>query len=130
MQVNGSFEIRGVMNYKAHLSDAKKNKMVSSLFKLETMQLKEGIEAQTHQVLNNLQTILEGAYYQITRIIYLIDMVYFQTVNGIYGAFMDEYKQAHVAITVHQLPMNAVVEIDAIVANLKPVSKLFFSRLS
>lgn len=86
----------------------------------ETMQLKEGIEAQTHQALKNLQTILEGADYQIDGIvkctIYLTDMADFQTVNGIYGAFMGAHKPARVAIAVHQLPMNADVEIDAIVA--------------
>lgn len=90
----------------------------------ETGVLLEGLEAQSTQALSNLKTIIEGTGFDVNGIvkvtIYLTDMADFQAVNKIYGEFMGDHKPARVAVAVHQLPMNAVVEIDAIVhANLE-----------
>ena len=84
--------------------------------------LEESIEAQTEHALKNLRTIIEGAGFKVEGIvkatIYLTDMANFQTVNGIYAQFMGDHKPARVAIAVKQLPMNGVVEIDAIVSKV------------
>ena len=94
----------------------------------ETGVLLEGLEAQSTQALSNLKTIIEGTGFDVNGIvkatIYLTDMADFQAMNGAYaeyyGEFMGDHKPARVAVAVHQLPMNAVVEIDAIVhANLE-----------
>ncbi|HLV50016.1 MAG TPA: Rid family detoxifying hydrolase [Erysipelothrix sp.] len=81
--------------------------------------LLEGVEAQTVQALANLKTIVEGASFKVNQIvkatIYLKNMDDFQIVNKIYGEFMGNHKPARVAIGVKQLPMDADVEIDAIV---------------
>lgn len=81
--------------------------------------LLEGVEAQTVQALANLKTIVEGASFKVDHIvkatIYLKNMDDFQIVNGLYGEFMGDHKPARVAIGVKQLPMDADVEIDAIV---------------
>lgn len=80
--------------------------------------LVEGIEAQTHQVLKNLQAVLEKAGTSLDRVIrttiYVIDMSNFLTVNEIYGSYFTDHKPARATIAVAALPKEALVEIEAI----------------
>lgn len=83
-----------------------------------TQKLRTSVEAQTKQALANLEVILHEA--KMTRrsvvktTIYLTDMNDFKVVNEIYGAFFTTHPPARVCIGVKELPMQAVVEIDAI----------------
>ena len=46
---------------------------------------------------------------------YLKNITDFQSVNEVYEIFMDGHKPARVAFEVGKLPLDALVEIDAIV---------------
>jgi 2-iminobutanoate/2-iminopropanoate deaminase len=80
--------------------------------------LVEGIEAQMHQVLNNLQGVLEEAGSSLNRVIkttiYVTDMNHLSKVNEIYGSFFTDHKPARATVAVAALPKGAIVEIDAV----------------
>lgn len=84
-----------------------------------TGEVVEGIEAQTHQVMKNLQAILEEAGTDFSKVvkftIYLDSMEDFATVNEIYGSYLEEPYPARSTIEVSRLPKDVLVEIDAIV---------------
>lgn len=77
-----------------------------------------GIEAQTKQVLQNLQAILDAAQTDLNSVvkttIYLINMEDFASVNTIYENFFNGHKPARSTVAVKTLPRNALVEIEAI----------------
>lgn len=77
-----------------------------------------GVEAQTKQVLQNLQAILEAADASVDSVvkttIFLINMEDFATVNAIYENFFGAHKPARSTVAVKTLPRNALVEIEAI----------------
>lgn len=83
-----------------------------------TGEVVEGIEAQTHQVMKNLQAILEEAGTDFSKVvkftIYLDSMEDFATVNEIYGSYLEEPYPARSTIEVSRLPKDVLVEIDAI----------------
>jgi len=74
------------------------------------------VETQTHQVMKNLQHVLQaaGAEYGdvIKTTIFLADMDDFLKVNAIYAAYFGDHKPARSTIAVKTLPKNALVEID------------------
>ncbi len=80
--------------------------------------LKEGLEAQTHQVLTNLQAVLEAAGASLSTVvkttIYLVDMADFAQVNQIYGAYFSDAPPARSTVAVASLPLGALVEIEAV----------------
>jgi len=80
--------------------------------------LKEGLEAQTHQVLSNLQAVLEAAGASLSTVvkttIYLVDMADFAQVNQIYGAYFSDAPPARSTVAVASLPLGALVEIEAV----------------
>ncbi len=80
--------------------------------------LKEGLEAQTHQVLSNLQAVLEAAGASLSTVmkttIYLVDMSDFAQVNQIYGAYFSDAPPARSTVAVASLPLGALVEIEAV----------------
>lgn len=84
----------------------------------EKQTLVEGIEAQTHQVLKNLQAVLEEAGSSLDQVIkttiYVKDMNDFAAVNEIYGSYFSEHKPARATVEVSSLPKGAIIEIDAI----------------
>lgn len=85
----------------------------------ETMQLVgSGIEEQTRQALQNLNSVLSGAGLTpqdvVKSVIFLTDISHFQTVNGIYGEFFKGHKPARSTIQVAALPVGAIVEIEMI----------------
>jgi len=78
--------------------------------------LREGLEAQTEQVLDNLAAVLAAAGASFDDVvktsIFLIDMADFQTVNALYGRRFSGVLPARVTVAVQALPKGGVVEID------------------
>lgn len=83
-----------------------------------TQRLLSDLEDQTKQALSNLESILHEVKMTRNSVvktnIYLTDMNDFKVVNEIYGAFFTEHHPARVCVAVKELPMQALVEIDAI----------------
>jgi 2-iminobutanoate/2-iminopropanoate deaminase len=79
-----------------------------------------GITEQTHQVLRNIQAILDAAGYAVSDVVkstvYLADMQYFAEVNAIYKTFYTNDFPARSAFAVKGLPLGALVEIETIAA--------------
>jgi len=77
-----------------------------------------GIEAQTRQVLTNLQHVLEasdsGLNYVVKTTVFLKDMNDFAKMNAIYGEFFSQNPPARSTIAAAALPKNALVEIEVI----------------
>lgn len=77
-----------------------------------------GIEAQTAQVLDNLQAILIAAGASLTDVVkttvYLKEMGDFARVNEVYARYFAEDCPARVCVAVNDLPKGALVEIDVI----------------
>ncbi len=79
----------------------------------------ESIEVETHQVLDNLMTILRSAGYDSTEVVnatvYLRNMNDYQKMNQIYGGYFQEGNYpARVAVQVGDLPRQANIEIAVI----------------
>ncbi len=77
------------------------------------------VEAETRQVLSNLQAVLEAAGVgpgQVVRTtVYLVDLADFASVNALYGAvFGAGVAPARACVQVAALPKGARVEIDAV----------------
>jgi len=77
-----------------------------------------GIEAQTRQVLANLEAVLHAAgatWKDVVRTtIYLVDLGDFAVVNRIYGEAVGSDPPARATVQVAALPKGSAVEIDAI----------------
>lgn len=85
----------------------------------ETGEMVEGsVEAQTRQVLENIQAVLEAAGSGLNRVLkttlYLTDMGDFASVNTAYGTFFPDSPPARVCVEVSRLPKDGRIEIDAI----------------
>jgi 2-iminobutanoate/2-iminopropanoate deaminase len=76
------------------------------------------IVAETEQVLNNLQAVLEagGSSFEhvVKTTIYLVDLADFARVNEVYGRRFTHVPPARATVQVAALPRGARVEIDAI----------------
>ncbi|TFJ93469.1 RidA family protein [Lentibacillus salicampi] len=85
----------------------------------ETGDVAAGIEAQTRQVMQNLQAILTESgtdFSQVVKFtIYLDSMDNFATVNDIYGGYLTKPYPSRATVEVSRLPKNVLVEMDAIV---------------
>jgi len=84
-----------------------------------TGKLIEGkIEEQTRQVLKNLKNVIEKAGYSMENVakctVLLADIAFYSTVNQIYMEFFPNDPPARMAFAVKDLPMGALIEIDAI----------------
>ena len=82
----------------------------------ETGQIVEGgITEQTHQVMNNLNAVLEAAGSSMDLVIrttcYLADMKDFATFNEIYASYITG-KPARSCVAVKELPKGALVEVE------------------
>ena len=79
-----------------------------------------GIEAQTTQVLDNLQAILTEAGASmdaaVNTNVYLKDIGDFAVVNAIYAKYFTKDCPARVCVEVSNLPKGALIEIDVIAA--------------
>jgi 2-iminobutanoate/2-iminopropanoate deaminase len=85
-----------------------------------TGDMPEGIEAQAHQSLLNIQHILEAAGLTMSHIVkttvYLQDMSLFAGMNSVYATFFEGDYPARAAFAVKALPKDALVEIECIAA--------------
>lgn len=86
----------------------------------ETGAIPEGIEAQTRQVLRNLEAVLKAGGAELNRVVkttvFLKDMNEFPAMNAIYAEFFTENPPARSTVQVGRLPKDVLVEIDAIAA--------------
>jgi 2-iminobutanoate/2-iminopropanoate deaminase len=77
-----------------------------------------GIEAQARQVLKNLENVIEKGGYKLDNVVkctvLLSDISFYSTVNQIYMEFFPVDPPARMAFAVKDLPMSALIEIDAI----------------
>jgi reactive intermediate/imine deaminase len=84
----------------------------------ETMQMAEGIEAQTHRVFRNLSAVADAAGMSlddaVRMTVYLTDLAHFARVNEIMAQYVREPYPARAAVGVSGLPRGALVEVDAI----------------
>lgn len=79
-----------------------------------------GVEQQTERVMENIRGLLTAAGADFSDIvkttIFLRDMADFPKVNAIYGRFFPLNPPARSTVAVAGLPLNALVEIECIVA--------------
>lgn len=79
-----------------------------------------GFEAQAHQVLRNLQHVLEsaGCSFQdvLKATIYVTDMGHFPRLNELYGEALGAHRPARSTVQAAALPKGALVEIDLVAA--------------
>ena len=84
----------------------------------ESMQMAEGIEAQTHRVFRNLAAVADASGMRlddaVRMTVYLTDLSHFARVNEIMAQYVREPYPARAAVGVAGLPRGALVEIDAI----------------
>jgi len=77
-----------------------------------------GIEKQTRQVLRNIAAVLEVAGSSLGNVVkttvFLQDMGDFKAMNGVYAEFFAKEPPARSTVEVANLPLGALVEIDAI----------------
>jgi reactive intermediate/imine deaminase len=83
-----------------------------------SMQMAEGVEAQTHRVFRNLAAVADAAGLTldaaVRMTVYLTDLAHFARVNEIMAQYLKEPYPARAAVGVAALPRGALVEIDAI----------------
>lgn len=83
-----------------------------------TMQMAEGIDAQTHRVFRNLAAVAVAAGlsldHAVRMTVYLTDLAHFARVNEIMAQYVREPYPARAAVGVAGLPRGALVEVDAI----------------
>jgi 2-iminobutanoate/2-iminopropanoate deaminase len=77
-----------------------------------------GIEEQTRQVLVNISALLDKAGYSLSDVVkcnvLMADIEYYSPMNSVYSEFFTVDPPARKAFAVKDLPMGALVEIDAI----------------
>ncbi len=80
--------------------------------------LEGDIRAQTEQVLNNLQAVLEAGGSSLAGVVkctcFLADMEDFAAMNEVYGRFFGSEPPARSAVEVARLPRDVRIEIEAI----------------
>ena len=78
--------------------------------------LAEGVQAQTHQALKNLQAVLQEAGLTLDNVVkttvFVQDLGDFGTVNEIYGTYFHGGFPARSCVQIAALPKNALVEIE------------------
>ena len=83
-----------------------------------TGNLADGVQAQTHQALKNLQAVLNEAGLSLDNVVkttvFVQDLADFGTVNEIYGTYFHGGFPARSCVQIAALPKNALVEIVCI----------------
>lgn len=83
-----------------------------------TGNLADGVQAQTHQALRNLQAVLNEAGLSLDNVVkttvFVQDLADFGTVNEIYGTYFHGGFPARSCVQIAALPKNALVEIECI----------------
>lgn len=76
------------------------------------------IEEQTHQVMKNLQAVLEAAGVTFADVvkttIYVTNMSVYGKINEVYGSYMSDPFPARETVAVKELPLGARVEISMV----------------
>lgn len=89
-----------------------------ALIPAEGKLLEGDVQAQTRQVLQNLQAVLEAAGTSLNHVVkttvFLANISDFAAMNEIYGEFFSENPPARSAFEVANLPLGALVEIEAV----------------
>ncbi len=84
----------------------------------ETGTLRDGIDKQTQQAVDNLRAVLTEAGTSLDNVvkttIFVTDMGNFGMVNAIYGAAFNDTPPARSTVEVSALPLGGLVEIEAI----------------
>jgi len=84
----------------------------------QTGKLEDGLEAQTKQILANLEAIVSSSGSKMGNIvkttIFLTDMADFSVVNAIYAEAFTDNPPARSTVQVAALPLGGLVEIEAI----------------
>lgn len=79
-----------------------------------------GIEAQTKQVLKNIQAVLDEAGARVDQVvkatIFLTDLGNFSLVNELYAEFFQSHTPARSCVEVSALPKGVQIEIELIVS--------------
>ena len=85
---------------------------------LEGKLLEGTTKEQVHQIMKNLEAILDqaGCSFQdvVKTTIYMTDMSDYQTINEVYGGYFSDPHPAREAVCVKELPLGAKVEISLI----------------
>ena len=83
-----------------------------------TGNLADGVQAQTHQALKNLQAVLNEAGLSLDNVVkttvFVQDLADFGTVNEIYGTYFHGGFPARSCVQIAALPKNALVKIECI----------------
>jgi reactive intermediate/imine deaminase len=83
-----------------------------------TMQMAEGIDAQIHQVFQNLRAVSSAAdssFNDLVKLnVYLTDLANFAKVNEIMAGYFRQPYPARAAVGVAALPRGALVEMDGV----------------
>ena len=83
-----------------------------------TGNLADGVQAQTHQALKNLQAVLNEAGLSLDNVVkttvFVQVLADFGTVNEIYGTYFHGGFPARSCVQIAALPKNALVEIECI----------------
>ena len=83
-----------------------------------TMQMVEGIEAQTHRVFQNLRAVASAAdssFDDLVKLnVYLTDLAHFNKVNEIMASYFRQPYPARAAVGVAALPRGAMIEMDGV----------------
>lgn len=76
------------------------------------------IEEQTHQVMKNLQAVLEAAGVSFKEVvkttIFVTDMAVYSKINEVYGSYLSEPFPARETVQVAALPLGAKIEISMV----------------
>lgn len=84
----------------------------------ESMQMAEGIEAQTRRVFDNLRAVAAAAGGSLDGVVkltvYLTDLAHFPRINEIMAEYFSRPYPARAAVGVAGLPRNAMVEIEGV----------------
>lgn len=78
----------------------------------------DDVQAQTHQVLRNMQAVLSSAGTSLANVVkttvFLTSMSDFQAMNAVYASYFSELAPARSTIAVAELPRKALVEIECV----------------
>ena len=92
-----------------------------------TMQVVEGIDAQVHRVLRNLQAVAAAADATlddaVKLTVFLTDLAHFARLNEIMPQYLKQPYPARSAVGVSQLPRGALVEIEAILVRSEEIGR-------
>ena len=84
----------------------------------ETNEIPEDFTTQCHQVLRNLQAILEASgsslEHTVKVMIYMTDIDRFNELNEIYAGYLGSATPARACVEVSKLPKGVLVEMDAV----------------